>query len=66
MSEVHKKTTGETFHEICDKAWEIRDQIIDDTGKFDIPTIRYNLKLNRTDAQMVGKYLTQKMLKISS
>ena len=61
MAEAQKKSSGEAFHENCDRAWEIRSQLLDDKGKFDIPSVRYYLELNRTDAQMISKFLNQKL-----
>jgi len=61
MTEAKKKTSGEAFRENCDRAWKIREQLLDDRGKFDVVSIRYELELNRTDAQMIARFLKQRM-----
>ena len=64
IEEARKKSNGEVFRENCDRAWKIKDQLLDDKGKFDVVSIRYELALNRTDAQMIAKFLNQRMCTI--
>lgn len=66
MADAKMKSSGETFHDNCNRAWEAKDELLDDKGKFDIPTIRYHLQLNRTDAQMIAKFLNQRMKRLKT
>jgi len=61
MDATTKQTSGEAFRENCDRAWSLKDTLLDAKGKFNIPSIRYHLVLNRTDAQMIAKFLNQRL-----
>lgn len=60
-----QRKNNETFKEICDRAWTIKNKLVDDKGEFSIPKIRYELNLNIRDGQMVAKYLTQRVTGVS-
>lgn len=57
MQEVPHRSAGQAFKVHVENAWEIKADIVDESGKFDTALIAYYLEVNRNDAQMIARVL---------